>query len=117
MFEKFTNVTVPNSATVKRDVYQDMSQDYIKILELKLDEKSKTELLFSIAKSKFFDPAVYSDTSFDEKQMIHVDDRQGLWYRTKSGYSFIGWTNNRRDNVNGVVDTIAKTVKFEYSAD
>lgn len=48
VFEEFTNNNIPNTVKVTNDEYQDMEQDYVKILELQLDKKSKGDMQLSI---------------------------------------------------------------------
>ena len=94
-----------------------MGQDYQKILDLQLDKKSSVELETSILKSKFINLSVYSNEGILESKLLIMENKKGLWYQTKNGYNFYGMTNNRRDIVTVLFDTLTMKAKFEYGAD
>jgi hypothetical protein len=117
VFEEFSDIHIPTTAKVFNDQYQVLGQDFVKILELKLDKISKADLELSILKSKFFNSAIYSDKGILESQQLTIDHKKGLWYRDKNGYSFYGSANNEKDIVTVTIDTLAMNAQFKFSAD
>jgi len=94
-----------------------MEQDYVKLLELKLAQRSKADLELSVLKSKFFNSSIYSDNGIIESQQLCIDNKKGLWYRYKNGYFFTGSKNKGRDVIHISVDTIAMKAEFQYNPD
>ena len=116
-FEKFTDIDLPSSISIVKDEYQDMGPDFARILEVKLNNSSLAEMKTSIEKSKFFNPSFYSDNGVQESQLQKVGDIQGVWYRNKMGFSFLGRYDNKTCNIYVAIDTVAGTGKFEYLSD
>lgn len=118
VFEKFTDISIPKNAQVIKDEYQDMGQDYGKVLELNLDHQSQKDFEEAIKRSCFFDPSAFTDNNIVPEHYMHSkDERRGIWYRNKSGYAFYGSTLDEQDNVIVTIDTIKKVAKFQYLAD
>jgi hypothetical protein len=118
VFEEFADITIPSSAKVIKDEYQDMGQDYGKILEMQFNSKSQTEIELSIRKSHFFNASAFIDNNIINPELLRsTNNRKGVWYRYPKGYAFYGSTNDQREDVTVSIDTIQRIARFQYLAD
>ncbi len=117
VFEEATDISIPSSTTITKDEYHDMGQDYVKILQLKLNEKSAKAIELSILKSSYFNSAIKSDSGIDASQQIKFQNVSGIWYRYQNGFKFHGNSNKNRDVILAEIDTVKMIGSFELSSD
>jgi hypothetical protein len=118
VFEEFTDIKIPESVKVINDAYQDMGQDYGKVLELSLNIQSTSELELSVLKSTFFNSSIFINDNIISSELLYsIGNRKGIWYRNKMGYAFFGSTLDEKENVTVSIDTVHKIAKFQYLAD
>jgi hypothetical protein len=118
VFEEFTDITIPSSAEVIKDEYQDMGQNFGKVLELQLDPKSVLEIKLSISKSRFFNASAFINNNVINPELMRsTKKKKGVWYREPKGYAFYGSTNDEREDVTATIDTAHRIAKFQYLAD
>ncbi len=116
VFEENTDISIPSSAQIVKDEYQDMMQDYVRILHLKLNNKSKEAILLSVLKSVYFNSSVKSDSGVYASQKIQKGDQAGIWYRYQNGFRFLG-SYKEHDNIYVNIDTVKMIAEFEYFSD
>jgi hypothetical protein len=115
-FESFTDVRIPTSQKVINDTFQDSGRSRGEVLEIVLDAKSKSDLVGSIKSSQFYNPSIYTDgDSLSHEQFKKVENKYGVWYRNKTGFSFFGLILDPTKSVTAVVDTINLKAKFQSS--
>lgn len=82
------DIKIPKNSEIIKDEYQDMLQDFVIIYEIRLSDKSMTELSQSIRNSKYFNSGFIVKDFVIEDMFIKSDDLVAVWVKQKMDIYF-----------------------------